>query len=301
MNRILVLSLHEDRAGRAVALASELARRSGATVTLVRVLEERLDGVEDRVGASVGSIRNLITETETRRVGELADRLRADGIETSFEVSWGVPWEVVVELVERDGFDLVVKPASGINRDGRVFFGSTALHLFRRCPCPVWVVGDDGRPPRKIMAAIDPSRVGRRREAAARIMDWAQRVAGWSNGSVHAATAWHVPFAELLGDDLSEGDHKTMWEEARAAAERDLDNVLRESALGDAPDRVHLIEGPPQDALPRFAEDEEIELIVMGTRGHASRIGDLLGETAETIIRQVRSSVLTIPPAASRG
>lgn len=78
-------------------------------------------------------------------------------IEVSSEVSWGVPWEVVIELVQAQQFDLVVKPARGTGASGRVFFGTTALHLFRRCPCPVWVVGNDGNLPSRMLVAIDPT------------------------------------------------------------------------------------------------------------------------------------------------
>ena len=44
MNRILVLSPSEDRAGRALTLASALAERSGAALLVLRVLEESVSG-----------------------------------------------------------------------------------------------------------------------------------------------------------------------------------------------------------------------------------------------------------------
>lgn len=297
MNRILVLTPPEDRVGRAVALAADLARCSGASLTLLEALEESLVAPErSRSAASERSLRELLTEAETRRVGALAERIRATGVEARVEVCWGSPSSVVLDLVERDGFDLVVKPATGMSRAGRIFFGFTAMHLFRRCPCPVWVVGDEGRLPGKVMAAIDPMDAPPRRAAANRILDWADRVAGWSEGAVHVATAWNAPAAEMLRAELSERDWKTYVDDARERAQTDLDAFLADRRPPVADERIHLLEGEARDALPRFAESEDVELIVMGTRGGSDPRGDLLGETAETTIRQVRCSLLTIPP-----
>lgn len=298
--RILVLSPHEDRAGRSVNLASELAQRTGAGVMLLRVLQENLaiEGGSLCDGRSL-SLRELLLEAETRRLEELAETLRTKGVEVSVEVCWGVPWEIVLGLVEREGFDLVVKPASGLDRQGRVFFGSTALHLFRRCPCPVWVVGDEGRLPNRILAAIDPSGAAHRTRVANRIVDWTERVGEWSAAGVDIATAWSAPGAELLRENLSESEWKAYVEENHDRVMADLDGLLAARPSQPAADRVHLIEGVAQDVLASFAEEQGIDLIVMGTLGRDDRVGDLLGETAETVIRQVHSSVLTIPPSAT--
>ncbi|MDJ0868416.1 MAG: universal stress protein [Myxococcota bacterium] len=298
MNRILVLTPPEDRGGRAVTLAADLARRSGARVTLLRALEESLIAPgRARDAGSERALRDLLVEAETRRVGELAERFRAGGTEVRIEVRWGPPSNLVLDLVEHDGYDMVVKPATGMGRQGPVFFGFTALHLFRRCPCPVWVVGDGGRQlPSKIMAAVDPMDAPVRRASAHRILDWAERVAGWSEGTVHVAAAWYAPAAELLREDLSEREWKAYVDDARARTEADFDAFLADRPAPVVEARRHLLEGEAQDALPRFAESEGVELIVMGTRGRSDASGDLLGETAETTIRQVRSSVLTIPP-----
>lgn len=296
MNRILVLSPHEDRAGRAIHLACELAMRTGASVTLVRVLEESLGAGQSLAGAGPRSIREMLAEIETRRVGELAERFRERAIPVSVEVRWGVAGAAVVELVERDRIDLVVKPATGLSRSGRLFFGATALHLFRRCPCPVWVVGQEGRLPSRIVAAVDPQGAPQRRAAAARILEWAERVGIWTDGLVHVASAWEAVAADLLRDEVSAEEWKAYVDDARSRAERDLRALLAARSAAAPPDRIHLLEGPVVEALPRFAEEQDADLIVMGTLGREGAMGDLLGETAETIIRQIRSSVLTIPP-----
>lgn len=296
MHRILVYSPHEDRAARAVALAAALAERSGARLTVLRVLEEGPRWRSRSGSHEADEIRELLLESETRELETLAAPLAARGLDVDVRVAWGVAWEAIVEAVASQDFDLVVKPARGLSRDGNVFFGSTALHLFRKCVCPVWVVGDDGQLPSKILAAIDPARDSGRAEVAARILGWAGRVGELTGAQVDIGSAWHAPGADALAGKIPDDEIKSYVDDSRARARESLDAILASADLVPDEDRIHLIEGPARDVLPRFAENNEYDLIVMGTLGRTGIAGELLGETAEMILRDVRASVLTISP-----
>jgi nucleotide-binding universal stress UspA family protein len=300
LDRILVFTPHEDRDARAIQLASELARRSGAELTLLRVLEEGLRWNPQRRATDRGQeIRDLLVDVETGELEKLAKPLEDAGLSVEVRVSWGVPWEEISGLAESGRFDLVVKPARGLNRKGRVFFGSTALHLFRKCPCPVWVVGDDGRPPEKILAAIDPADDPARRSVAEQILRVADRIGSWLGAAVHVGSAWHAPGAKALSGRIERAELKEYLQDAHTRSQELLDAVLEASQASIEPERVHLVEGPARDVLPRFAEENEFDLIVIGTLGRTGIVGQLLGETAEMILREVRCSVLTISPDRS--
>lgn len=297
MKNILVFAPHEDRAGRAASVAGQLAEKTGAKVQLLRVLEEKLPMAADgEATESSRSVRQLLVDVETQQVEALAVQLRDKGIEVSVEVCWGVTWEAVLDRVDRDQIDLVVKPANGLERRGRVFFGATALHLFRRCPCPVWVVGDEGRLPDKVMAAVDPGGATHRRLIASRILDWADHVRSWSDADAHVATAWNAFGSEVLRERLSDEEWKRYKDEAREVASTGLQRTLEGRSEQFPDENVHLVEGVAYEIIPEVARTQGIDLIVMGTLGREGTVGDQLGETAETMIRAVRSSVLTIPP-----
>ena len=296
MRRILVLAPPEDRVDRAVGLASDLAERADLEVFLVWVLEEGLHPHPRGAALDAERLRDLLVEAEVRELEQLATPLRDAGRLLDTSVCWGVPWEVVLELVERLEIDLVVKPARGLSHSGRVFFGVTALQLFRRCPCPVWVVGDDGRLPRRILAAVDPSGGSVRQAVGERVLQWASWIAGLSAAELHVASYWRAPAADLLKAVVPAGDLEPYVDEARENAREALDRLL-EGIPGSPPaDRVHLVEGDPRDLLPRFAEGGGFDLVVMGSQGRAGVAGELLGETAELVVRAVRSSVVTVSP-----
>lgn len=301
MKRILTLVPEEDHSEHAVTLATEICRRTGAGLVLLRVLEERVDWpVVQPHSISGPSLKKLLVEHETAALAQVAKRLAPDLEDLEVEVVWGVPWEVVVARVEAEEFDLVIKPAWGLTPERRVFFGLTAIQLFRHCACPVWVVGDLGRLPERILAAIDPTPGDTRRQVAARILEWSMRVAALDpDARVDVGTAWDAPGAQLMRRTLRGPEVDEYVADSRQRATQELGAVLDAAGFPEQPERVHLLEGSAREALPIFIEDEAFDLVVLGTVGRNGLAGELLGETAEWILRAVRCSVLCVSPRHS--
>jgi universal stress protein E len=299
MKRILVFAPAEDRRGRAVWLAAALARRTGASLTLVRVLEETGSGPAGVAGESGGRLRDLLLETERCELARLADTLRAgvkEPLSIESEVHWGVAWEVLIGLVERHGYDLLVEPARGLSHSGRVFFGATALHLFRRCSCPVWVVGDDGHLPQRVLVAIDPSPDATRRAMGAQLLAWAETARSAGDADLEIVSTWDAAAADALKAHLDPSEHDRYLRDALGRAEEGLQSILDENPVSGRAKRVNLLRGSARDIVPAFAEDREFDLIVVGTLARTGLAGELLGETAEMILRGVHCSVLVVAP-----
>jgi universal stress protein E len=56
------------------------------------------------------------------------------------------------------------------------------------------------------------------------------------------------------------------------------------------------LKGEPGSVIAEFAEAKKIDLIVMGTVGRTGLAGFIMGNTAETILRAVRCSVIAVKP-----
>ena len=293
--KILVLTPPEDRQDRAITLAAEIARRVEAELTLLRVIDPIPETTDPQLRPSVSE---LLESAAAERLEERASALREASIPTRIELAHGVAWQCVLDRVTRERFDLVVKPASGIGAAGPVFFGSTALHLFRRCPCPIWVVGDEGTIPERVLAAVDPSEGERRRRAADAVLDWAEEIAGWSDAAPEVVSAWRSLSSRVDVPGLDPADLKRDRDFARERVEAALESILVDRGDAVTRDQVHIVEGSPSRALPALTSARDTDLLVMGTLARPDAIGDLIGETAESIIRQVRCSVLTVPPGS---
>jgi len=297
--KILAYVPDEDKSLKAVKQAAWLARANGASITILRVLEggvrwnlwkQRSDGPRST------ELREVMESVSRVEIESSVEAFRTEDLDISVEIRWGTPWLEVTRAVMRDGYDLVIKAASGADAKRRPFMGSTALHLIRKCPCPVWIVGhiwigSGGR----ILAAVDPSDEGTRPAHSQEILKWSMLLAG-EDGELHAASAWRASGETLLSKSVppDELDYyvKSSEYEARAG------QALLMSSLGNPLDseRIHLLNGNPREVLPDFVQQEDFDLVVMGSIGRVGVAGMLIGETAETLIRSARVSVFTVKP-----
>ncbi len=161
----------------ALADAADLARRCGAGLRLLHVLEEAPAGAAATVDAPA-------EEQRARAVARLRLRLRdvlaylAPGVEGDVEVRVGRAAEQIVRDSEEAGADLLVMAAGGANGVRRLLFGSTSEAVLHASSAPVLVVKGEQRDTTRVPL---PHRVAaRREEPAMRVMDvmqWQPRVA----------------------------------------------------------------------------------------------------------------------------
>jgi nucleotide-binding universal stress UspA family protein len=237
-------------------------------------------------------IENALREEIESQVGPFV----TEGLDIRVEIRWGNPWLEITYEVLRGGYDLVIKAASGADAKRRPFIGSTALHLIRKCPCPVWIVGSvwDGSGGR-ILAAVDPSDEGTRPDHGQEILNWGLSLAG-EGGELHAASAWRASGETLLRGRVRPGELDDYVRSSEEYAQAGLDKLLASIGNPLHSERVHLLKGHPREVLTNFAEQWEFDLVVLGSVGRVGVAGLLIGETAETFIRSVRASVFTVKP-----
>ncbi len=87
-----------------------------------------------------------------------------------------------------------------------------------------------------------------------------------------------------------------MLAEARDQSQKNLDELAAGYALEDLKHRIQLLKGEPRVLIPELAQQERINLIVMGTVCRTGIPGFLIGNTAESVLHQVDTSVLTVKP-----
>jgi nucleotide-binding universal stress UspA family protein len=83
-------------------------------------------------------------------------------------------------------------------------------------------------------------------------------------------------------------------EQFLAAARAAMERVVEENDLKRLNVRPEVREGTPFYEIIRFAQETNIDLIVMGTHGHSGLAHVLLGSTAEKVVRKAPCPVLTV-------
>jgi len=87
--------------------------------------------------------------------------------------------------------------------------------------------------------------------------------------------------------------------EGQAAVNKDeayLHRLLQEAgrrAAGIGCSR-HLLEGDPGEQIVKFAEQQQVDLIALGTHGRRGIVRWLMGSVAESVVRRASCPVLTI-------
>ena len=133
----------------ALERALQLARNNGARLDVINVYEELPDSLDKVISALKEQQHDQVTrliETSRPGIGSVKHVQRS-----------GTPFIEIIKEVLEEGHDLIIKPARGYSRLSAMLFGSTDLHLLRKCPCPVWIIKPSGAPSyQRILAAVDP-------------------------------------------------------------------------------------------------------------------------------------------------
>lgn len=301
--KILVFAPAEVDPHRALRRAGAIAARHDARLVVMDVVEEVRRGAAAAIGAAPAELRRRLVRHRARelRAAVVAARLRRAHV----LVGTGRPFVEVVRAVLRRGFDLVVKPAEGRVLGPALPFGSTDQHLLRKCPCPLLLLPPgSGRPFRRIMAAVDPDPGDRRRDQLNDdIVRLAAQFAREEGGRVSVVHAWQLLHERLIRGGLYRTPRQVVEEmgrEARETHRRNLTRLLRRLDLTGVEVTARLIKGDPRTRLPRFAQARNMDLIVLGTVGRAGFPGLLIGNTAESVLAQVRCAVLAVKPRGFR-
>lgn len=244
--------------------------------------------------------RDMLVRRYLERLEEIRAALDSGG-HIECHAGWDHPQEeaLIRRVLERSAGLLIVALPDGEERGGRRLSGAH-WQLVRHCPSPVLLTR--GRPWRDapvIVAAVDPTgRHGRRDDLDVNILQAAERLAGGSGGTVHAFHAWERHASALIGAR----EYALAPDMPGTAAEQQHRDAVHAalSAAGAAPARIALVEGPPEEALPRYCRESAADLVVMGAiaRNPFGRI--FIGSTAERVLDQLPCDLLVVKPEGFR-
>lgn len=302
---ILVLMDNGRQTNHVLERAMEMARRNHARITITGVLDA-LPRDMQRLVAAIGpaDLLELAVEERLAELEMMAGPGREEGMTIGTRVLCGTPFLAIVREVLREGHDLVMMMAEEKTALGEALFGSTSMHLMRKCPCPVWVMSPAQRHKyARVLAAVDPVTSEAAHQALnARIMELAIALSRMEGSEFHVVHAW-FPFVERAfppGSRLPAEDKERITRQCAETHELAFGEFLRQFDLGDLRCRTHLLKGAAGDIIPTLVRNRRIDVVVMGTVCRTGIAGLFIGNTAEKVLRRVNCSVLTVKPEGFR-
>lgn len=270
--------------------AGQFAQSSGSPVTVLHAPQTLLH----TQGLSYGEWRAAAEDDYAEQIAQDgAKRVQAQHPDLSVNTTTSLLGATMALDDASTTASLIVVGSHGRGRLGAVMLGSTAYAVSGHARCPVVVVRDANAPlpgpDRPIVVGSDGS------AGAERAVDAAADLAtGWRAPLV-VVTSWSPPPPDPW--ERPPFGYRSVAEcrEAREhqANTTNLGSVQRVRA--EHPEievEGFVLYNRPEDALMEAAPDAA--LIVMGSRGHGTLLGTLLGSTARSVLHQVTGPVMVV-------
>ncbi len=301
MNRfknILFLADRENDMQVALERAVALAKTNEARLTVVDVMPEveLADHFRETYGIDVN---RQLRDNRLEALEELTRPYTREGIAIYTKVLTGTTFIEVIRAVQQNQYDMVMKVAEHNAGLSVTLFGSTDLHLLRKCPCPVWIDRESAATGyKRVLAAVDPfdDESGNLQRL---ILDLATSLARREQAAVDIVHTWELAGESMLRSGrtrIPEHELKQLLKEQKDRHRNGLDALLAHYELDSDMDNVHLIKGKPAKVITDFASQQQADLIIMGTLGRAGIPGLIIGNTAEDVIQETQTAVLAVKP-----
>ncbi len=280
--------------------AVELANTNDALLTIMDVVAplpawRRTLNVEGRVI----DIQAELLHHREQRLRHLIKNTRG-GPDVKVVETVGEPFIEVIRRVLAEGHDLVMVGEPVAEKPDEPHLSSGVMHLLRKCPVPVWVMRSGRSGTGSVLALVDPDPDDPVRDGLNDlIMELATSLSHRHGWELHLGHAWTLegeatlrssPYVGLPGEMVD-----VMVRDTEAIRLGQLD-VLAIRHVTEPERSIHMVAGAPGVVLPRLADRLDVDLVVMGTVGRTGLRGLIMGNTAETILRSVRCSVLAVKP-----
>lgn len=295
---ILFIADREDGLDAGLDRAVALAGTNKARLTVMDVIPEvALAGYIKRTYAI--DLNAQLKEQRLQSLESLTRPFIDRGIPIYTTVARGKPFLEVIRAVRRNGHDLVIKVAEHDPGQEMSLLGSTDMHLLRKCPCPVWIDRPGEKSAyRKILAAVDPfdDESG---NLQCLILDLATSLAEREHASLEVIHAWELPGESTLAHGrgrIPRVEIELLRQTTESSHREALDKLLQPYSLTTGDEGVHLVKGKAAESISGLTKSKDIDLIVMGTLGRAGIAGLFIGNTAENVLRDTQTAVLTVKP-----
>ncbi len=293
----------------ALPYAVELTRATGASLELLRVLEE-LKPIYDRAGRQLIWIdpedpRAELTSPDM--LGTAASMLAEEGVDPKTIVRVGDPRKEIIAEAETLAQPLILLASHGRGGLTRMVMGSVASRVLQLSPCPVMLVParePEERPDhvsiQRITVPLDGSVLSEK------ALPYAVGLAQALDARLHL-----VRVAETYRDEVPETPPTIFTSPSYQAMlrqfevlERECREYLEATATRLKAEAVEVtwesLSGDPWRQLLRYAERDDPDLIVMTTHGRGGLARWFYGSVADRLLTSARIPMLLIRSGANK-
>lgn len=217
------------------------------------------------------------------------------------EIEDRAPYDIsIIQRVIRDGYDLIIKAVEPSKAN--VGFKALDMKLLRKCPCPILMC----RPNKHVLqltqvaVAIDPEGEGASADdLAVKLLKISDSLVKLNGKELKVISCWDFPLENTLRDSpflhIPANEVEMLVREKQSNHLKELNSLIDQSHL-EGKYHVDHQNGIPEKIIPRFIEEKQIDILVMGTVARTGIPGFIIGNTAESILQKISCSLLALKP-----
>ena len=292
--KILCATDFSDFSNHTVNYGVALAKEFGARLIICHVID--LSSV-----AIYGEFQLDPVGQQNRIIDDANEQLEAltgdQPVEWEPLITVGKPADEIIRAVEEKDIDLVISATRGRSGLKRLILGSVTERLMLTLPCPLLVLRSPEhaflRAPdqvirlKKILVGCDFS------PDSSQALNHALSLAQEFEAELHLANVIEPPAQPNLLTEKTSAIDK-IQDDYRSLLTQKLKDMVPEEARNWCTPQTKLLEGQPYEELARYAESNDIDMIVMGIRGHGLVKTLFLGSTTDRVVRRAPCPVLSV-------
>jgi universal stress protein A len=299
VDRVLVPIDFSEGSRKALKYALALSNEFGADLHLVHVCD--FDHTPSTFEAiTLALSHGELTRHWMSRLRKLAGQFGITSNPDHLHVVTGRAYHEICELAERVNADLIVTSTRGHTGLKHVLMGSTAERVVQHSPCAVLVVRErehdclwtNGKNKsvlqlKKILVPLDFSECSRAglEFAIPFAHFWKARLILFNAVMMMPAT----PYGAFGPRDF------ITYPDVEDCAEQSLREVGSEMLERGVAIDIAVQTGPAARQICHYADQQDVDLIVLSTHGNTGFVHAVLGSTAEHVVRYAHCPVLVVP------
>ncbi len=284
MNTILVPTDFSSQANNALDLAVQIARKSGAKIMVINVIEGLRDfsfntmgEAESDMGEEVFIVKKLIEQVKLR-LSEVVNEEKYADVSIESAVEMGNAFESISKIIADHEADLLVMGTKGMSGLEEVLIGSNTEKVVRYAKCPVITVKDRVTL-EEIKNIVFASNLQDEQTDLVKRLKVIQEITGATLHLVKVNTPNHF------------STQRQMMKEFSA--------FIDKHKLTNASTSIYN-EATEEDGILYFAEDLGACMIAMGTHGRTGILHLLSGSIAEDLVNHAQVPVWTLSEKSKR-
>ena len=292
--KILCTTDFSDFSNQTVNYGVALAKEFGARLIICHVID--LSSV-----AIYGEFQLDPIGQQNRIIEDANEQLEA--LTGDQQVEWepliivGKPADEIIRAVEDNDIDLVISATRGRSGIKRLILGSVTERLMLTLPCPLLVLRspehglakapDQAIRLKKILVGCDFS------PDSGQALSHALSLAQEFEAELHLVNVIETP-AQPNFLKAEQATSEEIQEDFRQLLSQKLKDLVPEEARHWCSPQTSILEGQPYEELAKYAESNDVDMIVMGVRGHGLVKTLFLGSTTDRVVRRSPCPVLSV-------